>query len=425
MLDDRTTVQNDLRGGTAPWLAGEPARRRGVIGGNMRCDVLIVGAGITGSMMADHLTALGRHVTIIDRERPGFGSTTASTAMLLWEIDCSLSELTSFYGFERAATIYRRSVMAVHGLQHRIAEVGIPCALRPRDSLYLAAGETGAREVLAEHELRQRANLPGAYLDYLTLKRALAFDREAAILSPGAAEVNPLQLSHGLLDHARAQGARLFDAEAVSYDSAGRSVMVGLENGYAIEADRVILCTGYVMPDIVDAKLHRTASSWAIATPPQAVGTLWSNGMLVWEASENYLYARTTIDDRIIIGGEDEPDVTNPEDRDRRMPEKRLALQQRLSELWPSANAAVDFTWSGAFGETEDGLPLIGPVSHHPGVYAAYGYGGNGITFSFLASRLVGRMIGGHGEAWYDEFAIDRPSVKPPEGSPGDPELAG
>jgi hypothetical protein len=42
-----------------------------------------------------------------------------------------------------------------------------------------------------------------------------------------------------------------------------------------------------------------------------------------------------------------------------------------------------------------NGLPLIGPVSGAKGIYAAYGYGGNGITFSFLAAQLIGDLIAG------------------------------
>src|SRR6202035_1890663 len=58
--------------------------------------------------------------------------------------------------------------------------------------------------------------------------------------------------------------------------------------------------------------------------------------------------------------------------------------------------AACDlFRWSGAFDSTSDGMPLIGPVPGMKGIFAAYGYGGNGITFSFLAARLIGALIAG------------------------------
>jgi glycine/D-amino acid oxidase-like deaminating enzyme len=63
--------------------------------------------------------------------------------------------------------------------------------------------------------------------------------------------------------------------------------------------------------------------------------------------------------------------------------------------LWPAAKTDIGFRWSGTFDTTSDGLPLIGPVPGAKGIYAAYGYGGNGITFSFLAARLIGDLIAG------------------------------
>ena len=53
-------------------------------------------------------------------------------------------------------------------------------------------------------------------------------------------------------------------------------------------------------------------------------------------------------------------------------------------------------------------MPLIGPVPGAKGVYAAYGYGGNGITFSFLAARLIGDLIAGNDLAAAGRFR-DRP----------------
>ena len=82
-FDSENTVQSELRGGSPPWLAGYRRPLRKVLDQNMRCDILVVGAGITGSLMAEHLTSLGHKVCIIDRERAGFGSTAASTACSL------------------------------------------------------------------------------------------------------------------------------------------------------------------------------------------------------------------------------------------------------------------------------------------------------------------------------------------------------
>ncbi|MFK4991137.1 FAD-dependent oxidoreductase, partial [Klebsiella pneumoniae] len=102
---------------------------------DFRCEVLVVGAGVTGSLAAEHLAAEGHEVCVIDRQRPGLGSTIASTAMLLWEIDRSLSDLTAMYGFERAANIYRRSFRAVSGLAELVNAHRLACGMRHKRSL--------------------------------------------------------------------------------------------------------------------------------------------------------------------------------------------------------------------------------------------------------------------------------------------------
>lgn len=408
MLEPDSTRQDDLHGGHAPWTSGRngPARRR--LEGDRRCGVLVVGAGITGSLVAQHLQTLGHDVCVIDRERPGHGSTAASTAMLLWEIDCPLSELTERYGFDRAADTYRRSLRAMTGLASLVSDLDLACAFRPRDSLYLAGPQTSERDLMAEHALRTRADLPGAYLDFLTVKRGFGFDRVGAILSPGSADADPLMLAHALLRAAVTNGAQVFDAQAVTYESGHNCVHVTLDNGCAIEAGQVVLATGYVMPDFIRAPLHSTSSSWAIATVPQRPDALWRDGALIWEASDAYSYLRTTTDNRIIIGGEDDPAIREPADRDAAMPAKTATILATLARLCPEADARADYAWSGTFGETADGLPLIGAVPGHPRLFAAYGYGGNGITFSYLASRLLARQIAGQHARWHDDYAIDR-----------------
>jgi glycine/D-amino acid oxidase-like deaminating enzyme len=412
VFDPDHTEQDDLRGGCSPWFAASKRPRRHDVSENVKCDVLVVGAGITGSLAAERLTRQGLNVVIIDREIPGRGSTAASTSMLLWEIDRPLSTLAEVYGFERAARAYRASLDAVSGLKALIASLGISCELREKNSLYLAAGSDAA-SLLEEHELRHRANLPGEFLDRGRLLDGFAIPRAGAIVSPDAADSDPLQLSRGLLHVAAARGAQLFDAEALAFDASGRGVIVALESGREIEAKSVVLATGYVMPDMVRSSVHRVSSSWAIATRSQP-RNLWNDSALIWEDAEHYHYARTTRAGRIIIGGEDSDEIIEPGARDRLIPEKSRVLEQKLAALWPRADTQSEFRWAGTFDTTSDGLPLIGPVPGHKGLYAAYGYGGNGITFSFLAAQLLGDLVAGSTSPLLNDFALDRDSILMP-----------
>lgn len=408
MLDPQHTRHEDLRTGKGPWRPALQRPMGRVLDADTRCDVAVVGSGITGALVAEHLTAMGRDVVLIDREREGFGSTAASTAMLQWEIDLGLSELAALYGFAAAAEVYRLSFQAVEGLRRLVGDLALSCGFAPRQTVYLAAGESGPRVLLEEAALRERAGLPGSFVEHASLRETFGFDRAAAIVSPGSAEADPLSLCHGLLGVSVERGARLLRDEAVGFDGAGRSAAVTLASGRVVEADSIVLATGYVMPDIVSDDLHRVASSWAIATVPQAPQALWPGPALVWEASEDYCYCRTTADGRIVFGGEDE-EFDDPDRREALGSEKAKALQARLHALIPQASLDLDHAWSGAFGQTEDGLPLIGRVPGQPRLLAAYGYGGNGITFSFMASRLIGALVDGREKRWFRHFAIDRP----------------
>jgi len=296
--------QSDLHAGKAPWGIGGKRPVSGRLRESIKTDVLVVGGGITGSMIAQHLAARGLDIVIADRERPGLGSTAASTAMLLWEIDKTLGELTKVYGFDRAATIYGRSLEAMNGLKALAGTLPFDCRLVSRPTLYIAAEEGDAGTLVEEHRLRLRAGLPGHYLDHASLLSRFGLDRAAAIYSPGAAEADPLLLSWSLLEDAVRHGARLIDAEILAYDHGPRHVIAQTDEDLVIEARHVVLATGYVMPDFLKSDLHRTVSSYAIATAPRQA--LWPEAALIWEASEDYLYARATTDGRIIIGGGDD-----------------------------------------------------------------------------------------------------------------------
>jgi glycine/D-amino acid oxidase-like deaminating enzyme len=330
------------------------------------------------------------------------GSRAAVVAMLI-----SLG-MASFGAISRlkAPSMLDVSLFAGAWLIMGVTQLGLPCEMRDKDSLYLAAGSAG-KQLLREHQLRRRAGLPGDFLDHAMLLDVFGIARAGAIVSSGAADADPMQLARGLLRTAVARGARVFEGEAVEFDAAARSVDVQLKNGRQIEARSVVLATGYVMPAIIHSTVQTISSSWAIATTPQPQN-IWKGGALIWEDSKDYLYARTTAAGRIIIGGEDSDQIIDPEARDRLIPQKARVLAQKLATLWPAANVEIEFRWSGTFDTTSDGLPLIGPVPGAKGIYAAYGYGGNGITFSFLAAQLIGDLIAGSTSPLLSDFALDR-----------------
>ena len=115
---------------------------------------------------------------------------------------------------------------------------------------------------------------------------------------------------------------------------------------------------------------------------------------MIWEASDPYLYVRSTVDGRVICGGEDE-NFRDEARRDELIESKSRTLSRKLGKLLPGVDTTAAFRWAGSFGQSESGLPSIGPVPGHRRCYAVLGFGGNGITFSMLAAGLLLACIDG------------------------------
>jgi len=74
---------------------------------DLRCDVAIIGGGITGALIADELAAHGHDVGVVDQRDIGWGSTSASTALLQYEIDTHMVDLAKRNGEDDAVLAYQ------------------------------------------------------------------------------------------------------------------------------------------------------------------------------------------------------------------------------------------------------------------------------------------------------------------------------
>lgn len=398
----------DLRSPRTFWEDGAPRPVSASLpAGDLKTDIVIVGAGITGAFLAERLSRT-HSVVVLDRHAPMRASTAASTALLQWEIDASMLELESRLGFETAAAIYRRSVATVANIGRLVGELGGGGEFNWRDSVFLAGNRLDPVDLHEELMLRRRAGIDGEFLSADALRLGYGFAREGALYHRGSAEANPVRLAHLLLDQAVARGARIVSpVQVTDYDCGSRGVVVGTKEGMHVSARVLVLANGYEMPPFADFGLHRIVSTWAFATEPQHEHVLWPGRVLVWEASKPYLYLRTTADRRIIMGGGDEA-IADADVRDRLVPVKAAILANKLQGLVSGINSDISVAWGGFFGETRDGLPLIGRVPGQPNAYAAFGYGGNGITFSAMAAGLIERLIADGTDPALDWFALDR-----------------
>ncbi|PZQ48524.1 MAG: FAD-dependent oxidoreductase [Rhodovulum sulfidophilum] len=389
----------DLRGGRPVWSPYRAPRvPSGKLTRDVTTDVLVIGMGISGAMIAEALTAEGHAVVMIDRRGPIEGSTAATTALVQYEIDTPLTRLVRRVGRERAERAWRRSRLAVANLGARIEELGIRCDLATRPSLYLAGDQLSGSGLRAEAEARRAIGIEARYLTEGALRERFGIAGGGAIVSPGNLALDPRKLAAGLMRAAIARGARAYaPAEALDFKRAPGALRVETAGGPVITAKHAVLATGYELAAIVPSDRHQIISTWAIATAPQKA-RIWPEAALIWQAAEPYLYLRATADGRVICGGEDEA-LRDPDARDALIGAKAARLSEKLGKLMPGLDPTPEFAWSGFFGESMTGLPLITRLPGHPRVHAVLGAGGNGITFSRIAAELIATELRGDRDA--------------------------
>ena len=407
----------DLHDGTPFW-----PKRDGLpsVYGRLRtdesCDVVVVGGGITGALIALELTKRGANVVVLDRREVGGGSTSASTAMLQYEIDELLMDLTKAIGPDRATTAYRECARGIDLVERATQDIGQICAFRRSPSVFMAIQNRDLKTVTTEMDARAEAGFAVRWLDGEELRSRWGLIALGAVESQVGGSVDPFLLCHHALRTVADRGGRIYGrTEAAEFDFSSRRVSVTTDTGARVRAKHAVFATGYEVEKLLPELPFALHSSFAVVTQPVAqLSRRYPNGMLFWDYDDPYLYGRTTDDDRILIGGKDER-YRDPLRRHRALPTKARSLMGDLARRLPEiGDIEFGYSWCGTFAETPDGLAYLGGHPKFPRCQFALGFGGNGITYSALGAQYIAdALLDGNPPPEQDIFRVDRPIVRP------------
>jgi glycine/D-amino acid oxidase-like deaminating enzyme len=245
----------------------------------------------------------------------------------------------------------------------------------------------------SEFRERKAAGLPGRWLSSRALYQRTGIRAKAAILTTGNAQVNPLTACHSFLDAARARGAKVFERSRARRIATSKEGVTVETAGGTIQARIVVVATGYATPELRGrVGRFRMKDTYVIAMPRRRFSSLRDRSLsktMAWDTDRPYHYLRWTEDGRVLVGGEDTHHRAVKGARGRLARAERRLIDY-LRETCPALAAEnAEYGWEGLFAETPDGLPFIGRHSRFPRHLFALGYGGNGMTASFLAGTLL------------------------------------
>ncbi len=373
------------------------------------CDVLIVGGGITGSLMAHQCIADGYDTLLTDKREVCNGSTSATTSMLQYEIDTPLYRLSEMIGKKGAASAYSACSDAIDLLKEITGKIGSASGFMKKDSLYFASAKRDIQWLKKEFEARKEQ---GYVVEWMSaeeiIKRYDITDTYGGILSVQGGSVDAFRLAHELLAYNAARGLRVYDKTTIAHaESRKGGVRITTTEGFRINARRVVYCTGYESVQMIPEKFVNLLSSFAVVSEVESELYEKYKNLLIWNTDQPYLYMRTTDDGRFLVGGEDVP-FRDPVKRDALIGKKQKKLVGAFHRLFPEKRFYPDFAWAGTFGETKDGLPYIGAHQNFDNTYFVLGFGGNGITFSVTGMEMVSRWLKGKKHLLTPYFAFGR-----------------
>ncbi|MCM3630935.1 FAD-binding oxidoreductase [Paenibacillus glycanilyticus] len=407
----------ELHSGHLFWpLTMEEYKNYPALSEDLQVQVAIIGGGMSGAMCAYVFEKSGISTAVLERDTIAGGSTSANTGLLQFSNDIMLCDLINQIGRQPAVQFYAACANAVKQIGLIAGELAINPHFVPRRSLYYASSEQDLPKLHKEYDALRQNGFDVSFWEADEIAKHFPFRRPGAIITNGDAEVNPFRFVHGVADAAAAHGARIYEhTDVIDHErKADGKHQLTTATGHVISAEKVIYAIGYepeeLRGQLIKPVLNR---SFAAVTAVQDKDKLlrWHEQMFIWETARPYLYMRTTLDGRIIIGGLDE-EFEHPVEGERERGKRINRLYDKLTAHFPMLDVPFEYEWSATFGESFDNLPFVGEDPAQPGVYYCLGYGGNGTVYSMIASYVLHDLIKEGYHPLADIVGLKRPTLQ-------------
>jgi glycine/D-amino acid oxidase-like deaminating enzyme len=375
---------------------------------NKKSDAVIIGGGISGALTAWHLIKAGIECTVVDSRTIGLGSTCASTSLLQYELDIPLHKLKTNIGDHKAVRAYELCGGAIDKLINIMNEIGYT-GFYKRKSLFFSTHKRQQKFIYDEYLARKTAGFEVQILPASELHRNYNLKAAHGILSEKGATTDAYSLTHEILQYCIRKGLKVFDRTRIkTIDYYSDKVILKTNEGCVLEANHVVNATGYEVINFIGKKIVNLDCTYAIVSESQAEkNELWKDNIMMWNTDDPYLYMCCADENRVIVGGRDEPFI-NMKTMYACLDKKSSLLEKDFAGTFTGSSIKKEFAWSGVFGKTKDSLPYIGNYFKTPRTFYALGFGGNGITFSQVAAEIITDLLCGRKNKDADIFSFTR-----------------
>ncbi len=367
------------------------------VDGDLRADVVVIGAGFTGLSTALHLARAGIDVAVIEAAEPGWGASGRNNGQVI-------PTLTR----PEPDDIIRRHGAAGERLVHLIRD----CA----QILFDTIREEGIEAEAEQNGWVQPVHSPGRMK--IAERRVAQWARFGAPVELKSREeirditgsdnwfggwgnrtgghINPLALARGLARAVLQHGGRIYARSPVDrFHRAGAYWHTQTARG-TVKSRAIVLASNAYTGEFSDRLAPEIARevvpvfSWQLATAPLSDNvrkTIIPGRQAVSDTHRELYFARYDARHRLVTGGA----ILLPVRRRERM---QPYIAQRLQRLFPQiGEVRFDFVWNGYVGITRDFLPRMHRLG--PDGFAWAGCNGRAVGLSVALGRELAKAVTG------------------------------
>ena len=400
----------DIDENASIWAAtARPVEPLPPLAGEVRADVVIIGAGFTGISTAYHLVRRfpNRRVVVLEARRIGNGASGRSGGMALnWinGVDArSPEQACRVFDVTRGGLDWIEAVIREHRLDVRFNREGCLDA-------YTDARR--AEEAHARVERLASFGLPLRYLSGSELERHFRAEGVVgAVLDPTTGQLHGLDLLRGLAPVARGLGVEIYEGTPVLRIEEGREHVLTTPGGTVRAATMVLATNGYTGSLGYFKNGICPMHSHVIATEPLSKER-WAE--LGWSATAGFTddldriaYASMSEDGRLLIGGGGNGAYSYLWGSRTAWPREPAAqyafVHGILKKYFPrAADVKIAHRWTGTLGITMTRVCSMGVIGEHKNVLYALGYSGHGVVLANLAGQVLCDLYADNPEPWRD-----------------------
>lgn len=352
---------------------------------SMHWDVIVVGAGMAGLLIAYYLQEQGKQVLVLEASEIASGQTERTTAKITSQHDVKYSKLIKKVGVKKAKLYARANEQAISEYERLIQKLGIECDFK-RLSSYLYTQQD--KKVLWEEA--QAATYLGIHA---------SFEREANLPFPvtgvtcfhNQAQFSPLEFVKQI-----AAKLKIWEHTKV-IKIKGKQVFT---QDKVLTAEKIVVATHYPIRNVPGFYFLRQHQERSYVLALSGCGKI--EGM--YKGIDKDGISLRQAGEYVLLGGSAHRTGKNKGGA-------YTFLEKKAEEYYPGCK--VEARWSAQDCMPHDGIPFIGKYSiFTPNLYVATGFQKWGMTSSMVAAIILKEELCGRKSPYRLVFRPQRLNIR-------------